>query len=166
MKNSKLTLHWEEPESYQTHNQNWPKGYFEYYVDDVALPDIIDQAYQYNYFIRQNHFTGTIYKSADPEFDTLNKALFLGKIKSVEDINDNFKNTAPPYLINDYLTKGQVPIYTCPCGDIICGGLVISIEVSSQSVQWNFGEREKLGPIYFEKNQYLTEIERAFTALV
>jgi len=73
----------------------------------------------------------------------------------------------------DALKTNRTSFYVCPnCGDIGCGAITASIEVTETSVIWkdfslgtDYSEPEletykHIGPFVFEKNMYTAELEK------
>lgn len=130
----------------------FPNGsHFEYIIDGVNLKDIIDVKYGYNSFIEENEFVGWINDKMDLKNLELSAQILKG-----EKIN-NLLLTDDSQLLNyDFGTK--IPIYTCPCGDIYCKGLMVDFIISDNKITWDFGD--KLMPIIiFDLEQYRKEID-------
>lgn len=157
MKVSNFYLKWHKIEETPEDNKSPHVGYFEYFIDEDSLPKLLDKAYGYKNFVH-NNFHGFIIPTSNIIYDKFLKTLFLGEIKDVIDLEKIFEGKIPKFIDLTYFTNSQVPIYTCVCGDIHCGRIVITIEKFENLIKWDFGIGEKIGPFYFEKNQYLEQL--------
>lgn len=130
----------------------FPNGaHFEYLIDGVNLKDIIDLKYGYTSFVEENEFVGWINDKMD-----LKNLEFSAKILKGEKIN-NLLSTDDSQLLN-YDFGSKIPIYTCPCRDVYCNGLMIDFVISGNQITWDFGD--KLMPIIiFDLEQYRKEID-------
>lgn len=154
MKISNFSLKWFKQPVAASPNHDSPGAYFEYYIDGRPLPELLDTAYGFDGFVHGNNFLGLIPPPSGPKEAQFLIALFSGEIVDSGDWERIYQGQIPEHLDASYSVSSQVPIYTCPCGDIQCGGVVISIEKDGNLIIWDFGEGEAIGPFYFEKDQY------------
>ena len=72
--------------------------------------------------------------------------------------------------------SGRVPIYLCPCGDLACGAVTVSIEEDGGTIVWSEFGREsnwesgiwqdeymrRTGPFRFDRKAYLYTLSAFF----
>ena len=125
-------------------------SHFEYLIDGVNLKEIIDLQYGYNGFVEQNGFVGWISESIDINDLELSIQILKGEKISTLSLTDSQRL--------NYTFESQIPIYTCPCGDINCSGLMVDIIVSENKITWTFDDKN-MSPIVFDLKQYREEID-------
>ncbi|SEB87173.1 hypothetical protein SAMN04489761_2013 [Tenacibaculum sp. MAR_2009_124] len=130
----------------------FPNGsHLEYLIDGVNLKDIIDVKFGYNSFVEENEYVGWI----NDKMDLKNLELSVQILKG-EKINNLLLKENSQLLNYDFGSK--IPLYTCSCGHIGCGGLMVDVFISGNKITWDFDD--KLMPIIvFNLEQYREEID-------
>lgn len=144
--------------SNQTASSSEIKGYYEYLINGVPLSVLIDDSLGYTNFVA-NNFIGSIWKTGKP-FDDINRNIFLGQCFLKFPLTDYAD-------YESYFLNSEIPIYTCPCGEINCKGIIVKKKTlhDYNIIEWSFEENKSITSVYFDAKQYTEAINRIFDIL-
>ena len=132
---------------------------FEFIIDNIPLAEWINNSF--TDLITKNEFTSVLVPS---NFNLYIKKMYLGQSFLLP------KEAEKTYFVEFYqhAIKNEIILYTCPCGDIVCGGLITKMEKISINntnvIKWDCWE--PLSPFYFNEIEYEKVIEKVFSEIL
>ena len=142
---------------------------FEFFIDEISLPEILERFYCEEKAILEN-WTNVFNNNTNINWNLITKKQFLLEEILDSEIEDTFSNTFSKIIIQngivrirEYLDQDTIIIYGCKeCGDFGCGGFEVKINNNNEKYVWTFknDDTNKFLVLEFDKEEYIKQFDK------